>query len=98
MRKLFVLAGFCIFGAVEVQADPEMFSKTIVKVGAQGAGSYFSLEGGLIAPCKWDVIYFSGSNYQSLILAAKMAGKKLSRVVYTVDANGFCNLALAEVE
>ncbi|HEY6530068.1 MAG TPA: hypothetical protein VIZ65_15365 [Cellvibrionaceae bacterium] len=77
----------------------EASNLTITNFGVQGAaGGYFRLAQPLVPSCLYDVVYFAHNNHLSTLLAAKLAGKKLSRLTYSKEANGTCNASLIEIE
>lgn len=96
MRAFIVV--FVFLSAVSATAD-EAFNLTITNFGVQGAGGgYFRVAQPLVPACNFDVIYFGNANYLSAVLAAKMAGKKLSRLAFSRETNGTCNASLIEIE
>lgn len=71
---------------------------TIDRVGVQGTSHYVSFIEPLSTTCKYSNIYFGSDKKSSLalVLAIKAQGKKVSRMDYTKDSNGQCNLDLIE--
>lgn len=80
----------------------EAANKTITSVGAQGDSYYFRIEGGLVAQCAYALIYIP-SHRKALyvqIISAKLTGKKLSRLAYTLSngPNSECIAYIVEIE
>ncbi|WP_148049865.1 hypothetical protein [Gallaecimonas pentaromativorans] len=83
----------------------EEYGKVVATVGVQTTSiGYFRIEGGFATNCSSGVMYFDtstdfGRSALTTILSAKMAGKKLSRIVYVQnEVSKSCNLTLVEVE
>jgi len=75
-------------------------NKTISRVGAQGTIFYVSFNEPLARTCQWGVVYIAQDRkgMYAQVLAAKLSGRKLSRIDYS-QAGGdetTCNLELVE--
>jgi hypothetical protein len=75
--------------------------KTVLKLGAQGDYFYVSFNEPFTRRFGYDVIYIASKNkglYVQL-LAAKLSGKRISRIVYSQpDGEGTsCNMDLVEI-
>ena len=98
----FVILYLAIFISIPAQAVMDN-NKHIKRLGVQGNHAYFDFVEDMSLNCKWGAIYFNistdfGKAAYSNILAAKSAGKKLSRIDYTQAADGeTCTLSLVEV-
>lgn len=98
MQKI-VLAGLLLSSLALCAFADEASNLTITTFGVQGdSGGYFRVAQPLVPACLFDAIYFANDNQLSALLAAKLAGKKLSRLAYARQANGTCNASLIEIE
>ena len=86
--------------ALATQVDD---NKTVTNIAVTaGNAGYFKTAETFTLPCKYNVVYFdinspSGKGYLSVLLSAKMSGKKLSLIVYEQDANNICTLLTVEI-
>jgi len=78
-------------------------NRNLDRLGVQDAGvAFFSLKEGLSLPCPYGVIYVKidtavGRTLFASLLAAKHAGRTLSRLVYDQGTDGMCYAHLVEV-
>ena len=78
-------------------------NKTVTNIAvAAGNIGYFKIAETFTLPCKYNVMYFdiggsSGKGYLSLLLSAKMSGKKLSLIAYEQNVNNTCTLLTVEI-
>ena len=98
-----------VYGAIFLILSTQAFAaqvdenKTVTNVAVTaGNAGYFKIAETFTLPCKYNVMYFdikspSGKGYLSVLLSAKMSGKKLSLIVYEQDANNICTLLTVEI-
>jgi hypothetical protein len=95
---------FCLAGFMPAHGQSTYFSeanKTIAKLGAQGTSFYTYFAEPMGQNCLNGVLYISPDKkgLYTQLLAAKLTGKRISRVDYSQPAgNGtFCNVELVEI-
>lgn len=77
--------------------------RTITKTGAQGDVAYVYVSPAPSTSCLYGVLYIattstsSGKAMYATLLSAQSAGKPLTRVDYTVQGDGTCNITLIEM-
>lgn len=108
LRKWMVSVGlFTIASSVPAyaQSQPQTdYNRTIGHLGVQGSNAYFDVKEGFTLNCEWGMVYMDittdpGKAAYAELLAAKLAGKQLSRVAYTqASSGGMCTLALVEIQ
>lgn len=101
-KAIFVVFFTISFPAISEELLFEAEYKTIASVGVQGDTYYFRVEGGLVAQCAYSLIYIP-TNRKALyvqIISAKLAGKRLSRLAYTLSngPNSECHAYIVEIE
>jgi hypothetical protein len=107
MKLQLVLLGFALLSA-SVNAQTTDSSKTINQLGLQSSSpalAYFGAVEGFTLNCEFGLIYtditttFGQAAYANL-LAAKIAGRMLSRITYTQPGGSgtVCTLTLVEVQ
>lgn len=99
IRELFV--ALLLLGPIVAFAQSEG-NKTLTAVGQQLNYVYIAFAEGLSLPCAYATLYIDttttyGKQMLAHVLAAKYAGKKISRVDYTQAASGTCYMELIEV-
>jgi hypothetical protein len=106
MKRLMTLilwGAMCVATAAHAVVET---NRTPTRLGIRPAANaaYFFVAETLTTSCAANVIWISLSDASGLgkttyatILAAKVMGKKISYMEYTVDANGNCYLLQAEV-
>ncbi|MEF7613633.1 hypothetical protein V4F39_06895 [Aquincola sp. MAHUQ-54] len=76
-------------------------NKSVSRLGAQGAAFYVYFKEGVSRTCKWDLIYIAPDRrgMYAQLLAAKLAGRRLNRIDFTLTAGSgsICNLELVEM-
>ena len=93
-----------VLGMLSTQAAAEDDSyKTIENVTVEsGDKGYIRVAGGFASSCLYNVAYFdlttfTGRGQLSILMAAKMANKKV-KVVYNKDASDICTLTHVTIE
>lgn len=80
----------------------EAANVTITTIGVHGTTPYFRIAEPLAAQCAYFLIYVPADKkaMYAQVLAAKLAGKKLSRVYYTLTngPNSDCHAVVVEME
>ena len=112
MEKMFNKIAFALatssilslVGSVPANAQATYFTestKTIAKLGAQGTSFYVYFAEAMGQNCQNGVLYISPDKkgLYTQLLAAKLTGKRISRVDYSQPGgNGtFCNVELVEI-
>ncbi len=83
------------FQAFAAQTDP---NRTITALSVEpGNRGYFKVSEGFTLSCQYNVVYFdvessSGKGYLSLLMAAKMSGKKVT-ITYNQNASNTCDIS-----
>jgi hypothetical protein len=102
MKKILALGFVMFFCSAQAFAVAEVENnKTITKFGLNDGteNGYFGVAEGINPKCKFGVVMFSGKGFLSVLLATKMAGKKIILLSYNFDTTTtYCNLASLEVE
>ena len=95
---------FLICVGVIAHAQSTYFSesnKTILRLGAQGTYFYVSFNEAMLTNCLWGNLYIAAEQkgLYTQLLAAKLTGRRLSRVDYSQPGgNGTqCNVAIVEI-
>lgn len=89
--------------AADASATTDL-TKTVDKLGVQGANAYFSTVEGLSLSCEWGDVYITditsdfGKTAYATLLTAKATGRKLSRIDYVQNSDTTCSLQLVEIE
>lgn len=84
-------------------ADTTVNNLTIDKIGAQNTTYYFYVTTSALDSCLWHAMYVDatttfGASAWKVLLAAKFSGRQLSRIDYTVSADGSCHLTVVEIQ
>jgi len=99
MRRNWIYGFILLVCSIETFAvqtdDNKTIAKLSIETGDRGYITTFTLV------CQYSVVYFdlasaSGKGYLSVLLAAKMSGKKIS-VTYDKDINNICTLSHAGI-
>jgi hypothetical protein len=102
MKKVLALGCVVFFSSAQVFAAVDVENnKTITRFGLNDGteNGYFGVAEGINPKCKFGVVMFSGKGFLSVLLATKMAGKKITLLSYNFDAvTTQCNLTSLEVE
>ncbi|NHQ90308.1 hypothetical protein [Janthinobacterium lividum] len=102
--KLALFFSLCVvaFSAFSQALSFETANKTITTIGVHGDNYYFRVLEPLEAQCAYSIIYIPASKKPLYVqaLAAKLAGKKLSRINYTLTngPNSECHAYIVEME
>jgi hypothetical protein len=99
VKKIFVVGMLAFFACAKIFAGQIENGKTITSFAVEGVqNGYIRVAEPLVLPCKFGVLYYSGSGFLSILLAAKAADKKLSIIGYDIDANNVCTLYSVEIQ
>ena len=103
LSKIILAAAMCVATVAHAVVET---NKTPTRLGIRpnANSAYFFVAEGLSTTCAANVIWISlsdaaglGKSTYATILAAKVMGKKISYLEYTVDGYGNCYLVQAEV-
>ena len=89
---------------VQAQTTIEDDNRTVDHLGVQVTNAYFSVVEGFSVNCQYGNVYFAitsdgGKVSYANILAAKLSGRKLTRLQYSQPSSGgLCTLSLVEFE
>lgn len=86
--------------AIAQSQSVDEYQKTIRQLGAQGDYFYVSFNEPFTLSCAYNVVYIAADRkgLYAQLLAAKLSGKRISRIVYNQSGTGTaCNMDLVEI-
>ncbi len=82
MKKIIALGMALAFSTSAALADTDAM-RTIADIGVnEGSNYYFTVAEGVNTKCQYGVIFFSDKASLSVLLAAKMAGRRIKLLTY----------------
>jgi|GEM_PF-5837544 len=95
----FITIGVAGIAIAQTQSIDE-YQKTVRQLGAQGDYFYVSFNEPFTLNCAYNVVYIASDRkgLYAQLLAAKLTGKRISRIVYNQSGAGTtCNMDLVEI-
>jgi hypothetical protein len=97
MKKLLTMGLALAMSSAPALADVDMM-RTIADMGVDvGGNNYFSVVEGINSTCQYGVIFFTDKASLSVLLAAKMAGKRIKVLNYDTTTST-CTLVGFRIE